>query len=93
MDMARSANTAASRLAKGLSALPHAQMLHPADANMVYVSLPRAAHRRAVEAGASYFVTLEDLAGGAEDDPVAARLVTNWATTDEEVDRFLSLLA
>jgi len=91
--MATAANRAAARLTEGLRTLQDARTLHPVDANMVYVSLPRETHRRAVEAGAEYFMTLEDLDGGAPDDPIPARLVTNWSTTDDEVDRFLTLLA
>lgn len=91
-EMATAANRAAARLADGLRTVPDARIAHPVDANIVYVSLPREAHRRAIEAGAEYFLTLEDLAGGAPDDPIPARLVTNWSTTDAEVDRFLTLL-
>ena len=90
--MARAANAAGGKLAAGLSAQSHADLLHPAEANMIYVALPRGAHRRAVEAGAQYFMTLEDLAGGSEDDMIPARLVTNWATTEDEVERFLALV-
>ena len=90
--MAQSANAAGQALATGLSALPHATLLHPAEANMIYVALPRAAHRRAVEGGAEYFMTLDQLEGGADDDMIPARLVTNWATTDAEVEAFLALV-
>ncbi|MDU8943363.1 threonine aldolase family protein [Ovoidimarina sediminis] len=91
--MARAANDAGQRLAKGLAALPHADLLHPAEANMIYVALPRAAHRRAVTAGAEYFMTLDALEGGAEDDMIPARLVTNWATTEAEIEAFLAHIA
>ncbi|MEM0950311.1 MAG: beta-eliminating lyase-related protein [Pseudomonadota bacterium] len=92
LDMARRANQAASRLADGLAGLGYARLHHPIEANMIFVSLPRGAHRRAIEAGANYFLTLDDLAGGSDDDLVPARLVTNWATTDDEIDRFLATL-
>jgi threonine aldolase len=90
---ARAANDAATRLADGLGRLSHARLLHPVEANMLFVTLPRGAHRRAVEAGAQYYLTLEELAGGSDDDPVAARLVTNWATTEQDVGDFLDLVA
>lgn len=93
LEMARSANAAGSRLEDGLNALPHAELHHPVDANMLFVSLPRAAHRRAVEAGAFYYLSLSDLDGGSDDDPISVRLVTNWSTTEDEVDQFLSLVA
>ena len=91
-DLASQANAMARRLADGLSALPHAKFAHPVQANMLFPSLPRAAHRRAVEAGAKYFMTAEDLAGGHDNDPIPCRLVTNWATTGAEVDAFLALV-
>lgn len=90
--MAAAANAAAARLSAGLAGIPGARFLHPVEANMIFVELPRAAHRRAVAAGARYFLTPEDLAGGTEHDPIAARLVTNWATPGEETDRFLAAL-
>ncbi len=93
LDMARASNAAMARLAKGLRALPGTTLLHPVEANMAFVTLPRAAHIRAIREGAAYFLTLEELEGGAPDDPIAARLVTNWSTTDDEIDRFLALLA
>ena len=93
LDTARAANRAGRRLSDGLKALPHAQLDHPTEANMVFARLPRAAHRRAVHAGAQYYMTLEDLEGGSDEDLIPTRLVTNWATTDEEIDRFLGLVA
>lgn len=93
LETARAANDAAARLADGLRQVPGVRLLHPVEANMLYAEIPRAAHRRAVAAGAQYYLTLDDLAGGSDDDPIPARLVTNWATTGHEIDRFLSLLA
>ncbi|MEM9342765.1 MAG: beta-eliminating lyase-related protein [Pseudomonadota bacterium] len=92
-ELAATANARAARLAEGLAALPHATLAHPVEANMLFPTLPRAAHRRAVEAGAEYFMSLDDLAGGADDDPLPCRLVTNWATTEDDVERFLTLVA
>ncbi|NNF72974.1 MAG: low specificity L-threonine aldolase [Rhodobacteraceae bacterium] len=92
LDMARSANAAAARLAAGLSGVAGARLVHPADANMIYAALPRAAHRRAVSGGAEYFVTLDDLAGGAEGDMIETRLVCDWSTRNEDVDQLLALL-
>lgn len=92
LETARASNAAAARLAQGLEALPHARIEAPVEANIIFVTLPRAAHRRAVEGGAQYYKTYEDLAGGTEEDAITARLVTNWGTTDEEIDRFVELL-
>ncbi len=93
LDTARAANATAAQLAAGLAQAPGGRLLHPVEANMLYVELPRPAHRRAVTAGAQYYLTMEELAGGAEEDPIPVRLVTNWATTEAEVDRFLDLVS
>ncbi len=92
LTMARQANAAMARLAKGLARVPGARFVHPAEANMAYVSLPRAAHRRAIAGGAQYFLTLDDIAGGHDDDPVPARLVCDWSIPDADIDRFLDLV-
>ncbi|MEL6643239.1 MAG: low specificity L-threonine aldolase [Pseudomonadota bacterium] len=91
--MAAAANAMMARLADGLRALPGAVIHHPVDANMIFVSLPRATHRKALAGGASYFMAPEDLNGGAEDDPIPTRLICNWATTDADVDHLLALMS
>ncbi|MEM6638001.1 MAG: low specificity L-threonine aldolase [Pseudomonadota bacterium] len=93
LEMARSANAMGQKLADGLSNMSHADIKHTPDANMIFASLPRGAHRRAVNGGASYYMTHEALEGGHEIDPITCRLVTNWATTEEDVDCFLDLLS
>ncbi len=92
IDMASGANRMAARLALGLAQVEGARLRHPVEANMIFADLPRAAHRRAVAGGAEYYLTEADLAGGSDDDAIPCRLVTNWATTEDEVDRFLALL-
>lgn len=92
LDMARAANASAARLADGIRALPNARLHHPVDANILFASLPRAAHRRAVAAGAQYFLTLEDLEGGDDTDVIPARLVCDWSIRNEAIDQFLDLL-
>jgi threonine aldolase len=54
---------------------------------MVFARLPRASHERLKAAGALYHLAAEEPAS------VEARLVTSFATTDAEIDRFLALLA
>ena len=89
---AEAANAMGARLAQGLAQSPDADLLHPVEANMLFVSITRAAHRRLVEAGAQYYMTLEDLEGGTPDDLIPTRLVTNWSTTEAEVDQFLETM-
>lgn len=96
-EMARTANARAARLARGVAAIPGGRLNHPAEANEVFASFPREAHRRAQGAGAQYYLwSFDDPAGqtleGPDDEPVSARLVCNWATTEAEVDRFLAIL-
>ena len=90
---ARHANAMATRLSQGIAALPGASLVHPTEANAVFAAWPREGHRRAQEAGAYYYLWPghQSLDGPGED-PVAARLVCSWATTEEEVDRFLSII-
>ena len=93
-EMARAANERAARLAKGLSQVPGARLLHPAEANMVFAAFPRGAHKRLRAAGAQYyFWPFDQSLEGPDEEEMSARLVCNWATTEEEVDRFTTLLA
>ncbi|PTE23258.1 low specificity L-threonine aldolase [Cereibacter changlensis JA139] len=86
LDLAARANAAAARLADGLAAAG-ATLLHPVDANMIFATLPRAAHERAQAAGAVYYPMAET------PDGVTARLVCSWSTTEADVDAFLGALA
>jgi threonine aldolase len=88
LDHARHANAMAARLAAGIAALPGGRLIHPTEANIVFAAFPRAAHERAAAAGARYYPWSET----PDPAPEGARLVTSWATTADEVDRFLTLL-
>lgn len=93
LDLARQANRAGQRLSDGLKAQGK-EMLYAQDANMIFAAWSRGDHRRVQAGGGAYYLWphTADL-DGPEGDQVACRLVTNWATTDEDVDRFLSLVA
>ena len=91
---ARHANTMADRLAQGLAAGGR-KPVWPVDANLVFVVLPRDADARLRAAGATYYARHSDsLPDGIAMAPgdVLARLVTSFATTDTEVDRFVELV-
>lgn len=79
LDLARRANAANARLAAGLAAIPGAELVHPAEANITFARLPEAAHTRLLAAGARYYARPDG----------RARMVTSWATTDAEVDSFV----
>ena len=59
---------------------------------MVFVRWPRAVHRHLLSAGANYYLWDGTLDGGAEDDPLIARLVCDWSTRDAGIDDFLDLI-
>jgi threonine aldolase len=91
LELARRANAAGQRLAAGLRALPEAKLSFEPPANLMFASLPRGIHTRVRAEGAAYYI-FSGTEDGPEDDLQEARFVTSWCTTDEEIDRFLSLL-
>jgi threonine aldolase len=94
LDLARRANARAAELARGLAALPGAEVMHPVEANAVFVALPRRVHRAAQAAGARYYLwPPRQSLDGPGDVPVSARLVCNWSTTAEEVAGLLDAFA
>ncbi|WP_116131485.1 low specificity L-threonine aldolase [Tropicimonas sp. IMCC34043] len=93
LQMAADANAACAALARGLSRHPDVRLLYPADANIVFAAWPRGLHRQLLAAGADYHLWEGELDDGPEDEPLTARLVCGFDTTDSEIDRFLALLA
>ncbi len=93
LEMARTANAAARRLAEGIRAIPGAALVHPVEANAVFASWPRAGHRKARDAGAAYYLwPFNQSLDGPDDEPLSARMVCSWCTTDADVDDFLKLI-
>ena len=90
LDMARKANDAGQRLARGLKQIPEVTFSQDPAANMLYASFPRAAHKRLQAAGAHYYAmgSME----GPEDEPVACRLVADWSCPQSHIDDFLALV-
>jgi threonine aldolase len=94
LDLARHANDKADQLAARLAAagLPP---VWPVEANEVFVALPRAVDARLRAAGASYYerdphgLPEDAVDGGA----VLVRLVTSFATTDEDIAQFIAVAA
>ena len=64
--------------------------VEPVGANMVFARLGPDQHRRLQAAGARYYVW--QAGDAAADAPLTARLVCSFATTAEDVDRFLDAL-
>jgi threonine aldolase len=91
--LARHANATADRLAAGLAAAGFAPVW-PVEANEVFTPLPSRVDARLKAAGASYYPwTTEALPDGTAlpSDAVLVRLVTSFATTLDEVDRFIAI--
>jgi threonine aldolase len=91
--LAGHANAMADRLAAGLCALGLAPVW-PVEANEVFVALPLATDARLRAAGAVYYPWSSNaLAAPISADAVLVRLVTSFATSAEEVDRFIAAAA
>jgi threonine aldolase len=94
LTLARHANAMADRLAGRLAA-GGLGPVWPVEANEIFVHLPRALDARLRAAGARYYPwstgSLPQAAGGGVD-AVLVRLVTSFATTPEEVDRFAAIV-
>lgn len=92
--LAGHANRMADRLADGLGTAG-LRLVWPVEANEVFVALPPAVDQRLKAAGASYHRwSTNSLPKGLELDAMdVVRLVTSFATTADEVDRFVSIAA
>ena len=89
--LARQANAAAGRLSRGIVAVPGGSMVHPCQANSVFAGFPRAAHKRAMDAGAVYYLwPFNQSLDGPDEEPLSARLMASYCTTDAEIDEFLN---
>jgi threonine aldolase len=91
--LARHANAMADRLAAGLAAAG-LDPVWPVEANEIFVALPKPVDQRLKAAGASYHPWMtQSLPDGIKlpRDSVLVRLVTSFATTAEEVDRFIAI--
>lgn len=83
---AAKANKLALKLADGLAAVKEAHIVHPVQANAVFVSLPDAMVARLRQQGAQFYDW-----GPPADGRTLIRLVTSFATPVAEVDRFVKL--
>lgn len=84
LETARHANRAAARLHEGLARIESVDFAAPVEANELFVALPEGAAARLQEAGASFHTMHKD---GRD----VSRLVTSFATGDDEVDRFIGI--
>lgn len=95
LDLARRANGQARKLSAGLRKIAGVRLAWRGDVNEVFAVLPEPVHRALRSAGAHYY----DWAGrglpkGARSlaqGETLVRLVTSWATQDEEILQFLDI--
>jgi threonine aldolase len=89
LNNARHANAMARRMAEGLKSVAGAKLLHPVDANEVFVSLPEATAASLETQGFEFYRwPLQVAAPG-----VLVRLVTSYATTSADIDEFIAAAA
>lgn len=89
LEMARQSNQTAALLAQGLVE-KGAVLLHPVEANMIFVDFPRAIHQRLHAAGAVYNIMAGSLEGTDPNEMLTARLVCDWSATKDGVAQFLA---
>lgn len=83
---ARHANKQASRLARGLSALPGCTLIHPVDGNQVFARMPPHVLDALDSAGFLFYRWPDERSG-------VIRLVCSFQTTEEAVDAFIATAA
>ena len=80
LDLARTANARAARLAEGLAALPGVSILHPVDGNEIFAALPEATAEAMRAAGGGFYQWPDG----------SARFVASWCTREEDIDQLLA---
>jgi threonine aldolase len=93
IEMARAANAASARLVEGLRTAKDATFAFNPQANMIYVWQPRRVHQRMKDAGAVYYIESGQLFGDDPEELLLGRLVCDWSTPADQVDRFVELVA
>ncbi len=84
--LAAHANAMGAGLVQGLAQIKGAELLYPAQANMLFTEWPPGTHARAEARGAMYYQM--PAPPGRE----GARLVTSWSTTRADVDALIAAL-
>lgn len=83
---AQTANGLAAKLAEGLSKIPGAGIVHPVEANEVFLRLPTTLAQKLRAGGAQFYDW-----GPPDGDASVIRLVTSFATPPDDVERFVVL--
>jgi threonine aldolase len=94
LDAARHANRQAARLAAGLALVPAARLAWQPEANLVFATIPRKLDRALRASGAEYYEwPASPPVPRIGSNEVFIRLATCFATTSEEIDRFVGIAA
>jgi threonine aldolase len=95
LGLASHANAMAERLRVGFGSLNSARLAWDTESNEVFAVLPKASAKAATEQGARFYDWLEprDMPEKVGKDEALIRMVTSFATTEEDVDQFLSICA
>ena len=91
--LAKAANARAAELEAAVLGVPGARLMHPRDANILFAYLPRSVHRRAMGAGAHYYLwPFDQTLEGPDDTPLSARFVCSWCTSAEDLGAFVGAI-
>jgi len=89
LENARHANAMATKLARGLEAVAGAQLLHPVEANEIFVALPEATVSGLEMQGFNFYRWPLQIA----ESGITIRLVTSHATPSADVDALIAAAA
>ncbi|MCF1470474.1 low specificity L-threonine aldolase [Agrobacterium vitis] len=94
LDLARHANAMAERMRAGLNKNNKARLAWNTESNEVFAVIGKDAAKQAEARGAKFYEWLvpRDEPGLVGQDNVLIRLVTSFATTEQDVDQFLDIL-
>ena len=95
LELAKQANSQAAQLAEMISSIEGLQLVWPVQANELFITMPKDLAKCLREAGAEFYEWyLEALPINIEigDDDVFVRLVTSFATTDEQRIEFCEMI-
>lgn len=93
LELATQANAMGARLAKGISEIG-GELAYTVEGNLVFARLPRKMHVKAKAKGAIYHLWGPNTAlAGDPEEPLLARFVASWSTTEADVDALLAALA
>lgn len=93
LELGAKANANCARLVAGLDSIEGADIPDRPQANMVFANLPRAAHKRAINAGAQYYLfPFNASLDGPDEELIRCRMVCDWSKSEAEIDQLVALL-